>query len=75
MQGLGHNVVEEFKKSTNGILIGMESFGEGIDIPGETLEFVYIDKVPDLRQDIVIQKRRDFYQHAPGPQPGDIRSG
>lgn len=61
IQGLGQNVVEEFKKSENGILIGMESFGEGIDIPGETLEFVYVDKVPDLRQDIVIQKRRDFY--------------
>ncbi len=61
IQGLGHNVVEEFKKSQNGILVGMESFGEGIDIPGENLEFVYVDKVPDLRQDLVIQKRRDFY--------------
>ena len=61
IQGLGHNVVEEFKNSSNGILIGMESFGEGIDIPGESLEFIYIDKVPDLRQDLVIQKRRDFY--------------
>lgn len=61
IQGLGQNVVEDFKKSENGILVGMESFGEGIDIPGKTLEFVYIDKVPDLRQDIVIQKRREFY--------------
>jgi ATP-dependent DNA helicase DinG len=61
VQGMGNNVVEEFKKSQNGILLGMESFGEGIDIPGDNLEFVYIDKVPDLRQDLVIQKRRDFY--------------
>ncbi len=61
IQGLGHNVVEEFKKSQNGILVGMESFGEGIDIPGENLEFIFVDKVPDLRQDFVIQKRRDFY--------------
>ena len=61
VQGMGNNVVEEFKKSQNGILIGMESFGEGIDIPGDNLEFVYVDKVPDLRQDLVIQKRRDFY--------------
>ena len=60
IQGLGKNVVDEFK-TTGGVLVGMESFGEGIDIPGKTLEFVYIDKVPDLRQDIVIQKRRDFY--------------
>ena len=62
IQGLGKNVVEEFKKSSHGILIGMESFGEGIDIPGQSLEFVYVDKIPDLRQDFVIQKRRDFFQ-------------
>jgi len=61
IQGLGLNIVEDFKKAQNGILIGMESFGEGIDIPGNLLEFIYIDKVPDLRQDLVIQKRRDFY--------------
>lgn len=62
IQGLGQNVVEDFKKSQKGLLIGMESFGEGIDIPGEALELVYIDKVPDLRQDIVTQQRRDFYE-------------
>lgn len=62
IQGLGKNVVEDFKKSSNGILVGMESFGEGIDIPGDSLEFIYVDKVPDLRQDLVIQKRRDFYE-------------
>lgn len=62
IQGLGLNVVEDFKKSSNGILVGMESFSEGIDVPGEKLEFIYIDKVPDLRQDLVIQKRRDFYE-------------
>lgn len=61
IQGLGLNIVEDFKQAQNGILIGMESFGEGIDIPGNLLEFIYIDKVPDLRQDLVIQKRRDFY--------------
>ena len=71
VQGLGSNVVEEFKKSENGVLIGMESFGEGIDIPGQNLEFVYIDKVPDLRQDIVIQKRRDFYESEFGNEFND----
>ena len=62
IQGLGANIVEEFKKSEHGILVGMESFGEGIDIPGKLLEFVYVDKIPDLRQDLVIQKRRDYYE-------------
>lgn len=62
VQGLGKNVVEEFKKSSKGVLVGMESFGEGIDIPGEKLQFIVIDKIPDLRQEIVIQKRRDFFE-------------
>lgn len=62
IQGMGSTVVEEFKKNGNGILLGMESFGEGIDIPGETLSFVFVDKVPDLRMDLVINDRRHFYE-------------
>ncbi len=62
VQGMGAHVVEEFKEHGNGILLGMESFGEGIDIPGEALQFVFIDKVPDLRMDQVINDRRHFYE-------------
>lgn len=61
-QGMGQNVVEEFKRSRGGILVGMESFGEGIDIPGEQLSFLFIDKIPDLRMDLVIQDRRHFFE-------------
>lgn len=61
IQGMGNNVVEEFKK-TGGILLGMESFGEGIDIPGDALRFVFIDKIPDLRRELVIDDRRDFFE-------------
>lgn len=60
-QGMGQNVVEEFKRSATGILVGMESFGEGIDVPGEKLSFLFIDKIPDLRMDLVIQDRRHFF--------------
>lgn len=62
VQGLGKNVIEEFKKEEKAILIGMESFGEGIDIPGEKLQFIIVDKIPDVRQDLVIQKRREFFE-------------
>lgn len=62
IQGMGAQVVEEFKKAQNGILLGMESFSEGIDIPGEGLQFVFIDKIPDLRHDLVISQRRSFYE-------------
>ena len=71
VQGLGKNVVEEFKKEDSAILIGMESFGEGIDIPGEKLQFIVVDKIPDVRQDLVIQKRRDFFEFKFGNEFND----
>lgn len=66
IQGMGNNVVDEFKRAPNGILVGMESFGEGIDIPGDSLQFVFIDKIPDLRKELVIDKRQDFYESGLG---------
>lgn len=66
IQGMGNDVVDEFKAHGKGILLGMESFGEGIDVPGDALQFVFIDKIPDLRMDLVIQKRRDFYERQLG---------
>jgi ATP-dependent DNA helicase DinG len=71
IQGMGNNIVEEFKKSENGILIGMESFGEGIDIPGKSLQLVYVDKIPDLRREYVIDKRREFYDREFGNEFND----
>jgi ATP-dependent DNA helicase DinG len=71
VQGLGKNVVEEFKKESGAILLGMESFGEGIDIPGEKLSFILVDKIPDVRQDLVIQKRRDFFEFKFGNEFND----
>lgn len=71
VQGMGSNVVEEFKRAQRGILIGMESFGEGIDIPGDSLQLVYIDKIPDLRQDVVVGQRRDFYARQFGNEFND----
>ncbi len=62
VQGMGTNVVEDFKNSGGGILVGMESFGEGIDVPGEALSFVFIDKIPDLSMDQVTRLRREFYE-------------
>jgi ATP-dependent DNA helicase DinG len=71
IQGMGNSVVEDFKNSETGILIGMESFGEGIDIPGDSLQLVFVDKIPDLRQDLVIKDRRDFYQKQFGNEFND----
>jgi ATP-dependent DNA helicase DinG len=66
VQGMGISVVEEFKRTGSGVLIGMELFGEGIDIPGNALQFVFIDKVPDLRMEKVISDRREFFDRSFG---------
>jgi ATP-dependent DNA helicase DinG len=71
VQGLGKRVVDDFKKESSAILVGMESFGEGIDIPGEKLSFIVIDKIPDLRQDLITRKRRDFFDFKFGNEFND----
>jgi len=71
IQGMGNSVVEDFKKSEAGVLVGMESFGEGIDIPGNSLQLVYVDKIPDIRREYVIDKRRTFYDREFGNEFND----
>jgi len=39
-------LLEQFRNSGNGILIGSQSFWEGIDVRGEALSLVVIDKLP-----------------------------
>jgi len=67
-QGMGQQVIEEFKKGRHGILVGMESFGEGIDVPGDALSFVFIDKIPDMREDLINKRRKDFFEKNFGNQ-------
>ena len=48
MQGeLGRTeLLDKFRQAGNGILIGSQSFWEGIDVRGEALSLVIIDKLP-----------------------------
>ncbi|MDQ6976320.1 MAG: ATP-dependent DNA helicase [Mariprofundaceae bacterium] len=39
-------ILREFRKDTHSILCGTRSFWEGVDVPGETLSLVIIDKMP-----------------------------
>ncbi len=61
VQGMGGQVVEDFRRAGTGILLGMESFGEGIDVPGDALQFLFIDKIPDMRKNLVTVDRQKFY--------------
>ena len=48
LQGEGpkHLLLEEFKEDVSSILLGTASFWEGVDVPGEALSCVIIDKLP-----------------------------
>lgn len=39
-------ILEQFREDTTSILCGTRSFWEGVDVPGETLSLVAIDKIP-----------------------------
>jgi len=39
-------MVDEFKKTPQAVLFGVDSFWQGVDIPGEALSNVIIPKLP-----------------------------
>ncbi len=41
-----HRMVEEFKQSPNAVLFGLDSFWQGVDVPGEALTNVMITRLP-----------------------------
>ncbi|MBN1765141.1 MAG: DEAD/DEAH box helicase [Sedimentisphaerales bacterium] len=48
-QGRHHDrsvLLEEFRRNTNSILLGTDSFWQGVDVPGESLSNVMIVKLP-----------------------------
>jgi len=48
VQGEGSRtaLVEEFRRDVSSVLLGTESFWEGIDVPGEALSCLIIDRLP-----------------------------
>jgi len=59
-EDLRRNLFDSFKININSILCGTESFWEGVDAPGETLECVIITKLPfRVPTDPVIKARAE----------------
>lgn len=53
-----HELLERFSRQTDSVLLGVASFWEGVDIPGESLSLVIIDKLPfEVPTDPVIMAR------------------
>lgn len=59
-------LIEEFKRDVNSVLLGVESFWAGVDVPGESLSCVFIDKLPfttpdDPIMDALTERDRDWF--------------
>jgi ATP-dependent DNA helicase DinG len=39
-------LIDEFRNSRNGVLFGTQSFWEGVDVPGDSLRLVVVDRLP-----------------------------
>ena len=59
-------ILEAFRKDKHSILCGTRSFWEGVDVPGETLSLVIIDKIPFAPPTDVLLKERTKHCEAQG---------
>ncbi len=54
-------LLEAFKQSQNAILLGTSSFWEGVDVKGEALKVVMIDRIPFIPPDDPVVQARENY--------------
>ncbi|GKT12350.1 MAG: ATP-dependent DNA helicase DinG [Thiomicrorhabdus sp.] len=54
-------LLERFKESEQGILLGTSSFWEGVDVKGDALKLVMIDRIPFVPPDDPIVQARENY--------------
>jgi len=69
LQGTGprHALIEEFRSTPNCVLFATSSFWQGIDVPGEQLSCVIIDKLPfAVPNDPVVSARIESIRKAGG---------
>ncbi len=52
------NLLDKFRQSGNGVLLGAASFWEGVDVQGEALSLVVIDKLPFAAPDDPVLEAR-----------------
>ncbi|MEK6558026.1 MAG: helicase C-terminal domain-containing protein, partial [Candidatus Margulisiibacteriota bacterium] len=54
------NIIKQFRENVNSVLMGTDSFWEGLDVPGESLSHVIIVKLPfDVPTDPIVMARME----------------
>jgi ATP-dependent DNA helicase DinG len=62
-----NTLLEKFRVSGNGVLLGAASFWEGVDVPGDALSVVVIDRLPFAApDDPVLEARLDAVRRTGG---------
>jgi ATP-dependent DNA helicase DinG len=76
LQGEGSKValVERFRTTPAAVLLGTTSFWHGVDVPGEALSLVVIDKLPfDVPSEPLVAARIDRIRRAGGNPFGEYQ--
>lgn len=62
-----HRLIEQFKSDVHSVLIATSSFWQGVDVPGEALSCVIIDKLPfSSPKDPIINARIEYITNRGG---------
>lgn len=62
-------LLDQFRSSENGVLLGSSSFWEGVDVIGEALSLVVIDKLPFAAPDDPVMEARSDQLRRQGGNP------
>ncbi|GAB4302699.1 MAG: ATP-dependent DNA helicase DinG [Desulfuromonadia bacterium] len=72
-----HTLLTRFRGASRGVLLGTDSFWEGVDVKGEALELVIIIRLPfkvptepiqEARCEYLLQMKKDPFRHLTIPQ-------
>lgn len=62
-------LLERFKNTDNAVLVGSMSFWEGVDMKGDALQLVVIDKMPFAQFDTPLSRARKNWLESQGKNP------